>query len=215
MGEQPVKTVAPKARARDEDVGDEGDERAGTNLYTEEQTELYVPPPIVNGRVPKNSFGNLDVFVPTMVPKGGVHLPCKCSRFHVEASANSLKDDEASRAARILGIDYSDALTGFEFRGRHGTAVLKGIVVATEYREAVEAVIEGFRDERARVEENMRSHAALRMWKRFLISLRIKERVDGYEVEGEEPDYVPQDDNDSGMDSEEYVDDGGGGFLID
>lgn len=126
-----------------------------------------------------------------------------------------MKDDEASRAARILGIDYSDALTGFEFRGRHGTAVLKGIVVADEYREAVEAVIEGFRDEQTRVEEQMRSYTALRMWKRFLVSLRIKERVDGYEVEGEEPDVVPQDDDDSGMDTDEYVDDGGGGFLID
>lgn len=126
-----------------------------------------------------------------------------------------MKDDEASRAARILGIDYSDALTGFEFRGRHGTAVLKGIVVAAEYREAVEAVIEGFRDEQARVEEQMRSYTALRMWKRLLVSLRIKERVDGYEVEGEEPDVVPQDGNDSGMDADEYVDDGGGGFLID
>ena len=125
-----------------------------------------------------------------------------------------MQDDEASRAARILGIDYSDALTGFEFRGRHGTAVLKGVVVAAEYREAVEAVIEGFGDERVRVEEQMRSHAALRMWKRLLISLRIKERVDGYEVEGEEPDVVQQDDDDS-MDSDEYVDDGGGGFLID
>jgi xeroderma pigmentosum group C-complementing protein len=77
MGEQPVKTVAPKARLGDEDFGEEADERAGTNLYTEEQTELYVPPPIVNGRVPKNSYGNLDIFVPSMVPKGGVHLPCK------------------------------------------------------------------------------------------------------------------------------------------
>jgi xeroderma pigmentosum group C-complementing protein len=125
-----------------------------------------------------------------------------------------LKDDEASRAARILGIDYSDALTGFEFRGRHGTAVLKGIVVAAEYREAVEAAIEGFRDEQARVEEQMRSYTALRMWKRLLVGLRIKERVDGYEVEGEEPDVVPQDDDDSGMDTDEYVDDGGGGFLI-
>jgi xeroderma pigmentosum group C-complementing protein len=75
MGEQPVKIIAPKARISDEEIGDEEDERAGTNLYTEEQTELYVSPPIVNGRVPKNSFGNLDLFVPSMVPKGGIHIP--------------------------------------------------------------------------------------------------------------------------------------------
>ncbi len=112
-----------------------------------------------------------------------------------------------------MGIDYSDALTGFEFRGRHGTAVLKGVVVATEYREAVEAVIEGFRNERARVEEKMRSHAALGMWRRLLICLRIKEQVDGYEVEGEEPDIIPQIEDDSEA-SNEYTDDGGGGFLI-
>ncbi len=67
------KTVAAKPRP-DEDSMDLEEERAGTNLYTEEQTELYEPPPIVNGQVPKNSYGNLDVFVPTMVPKGGVHI---------------------------------------------------------------------------------------------------------------------------------------------
>lgn len=76
MGEQPVKTVAAKRRPDDEDDGgDELDERAGTNLYTEDQTELYEAPPIVNGRVPKNSYGNLDIYVPSMVPKGGVHIP--------------------------------------------------------------------------------------------------------------------------------------------
>ena len=79
MGEQPVKTVAAKRRPEDENLDDDVDmdERAGTNLYTESQTELYEAPPIVNGRVPKNSFGNLDIFVPSMVPKGGIHIPCK------------------------------------------------------------------------------------------------------------------------------------------
>lgn len=114
----------------------------------------------------------------------------------------------------MLGIDYADALTGFEFRGRHGTAVLKGIVVATEYREAVEALVEAFRDERAQAEEERRSLQAQRMWKRFLVSLRIKERVDAYEIEGE--DEVSEGDkfNDEDLDSEEYIDDGeGGGFF--
>jgi xeroderma pigmentosum group C-complementing protein len=128
-------------------------------------------------------------------------------------------DPESSRVARILGLDYADAVTGFEFRGRHGTAVIKGIVAAEEYRAAIEAVIEGFRDEEAEAEEQMRSLAALRMWKKFMVGLRIKERVDGYVVEGEEADVAPvmdEDDSridDSGMESEEYVDDGGGGFF--
>jgi xeroderma pigmentosum group C-complementing protein len=78
MGEQPIKTVTAKRNPDDDDFGDEVEERAGTNLYTEDQTQVYAPPPIVNGLVPKNSYGNLDVYVPSMVPKGGVHLPCKC-----------------------------------------------------------------------------------------------------------------------------------------
>lgn len=201
MGELPVKTVEPKKRADADEEGE--DDRAGTNLYTEEQTELYVAPPVVNGRVPRNSFGNLDVYVPSMVPKGGVHI----------------RDDEAVLAARVLGIDYAPALTGFEFRGRHGTAVLKGVVVAEEYKDAMEAVIEGIRDEQARAEDQMKSLRALKVWKRFLVGLRIKERVDGYadeENEGvEERKMDVVEESEESEESDEYVDDdeGGGGFF--
>ncbi len=121
-------------------------------------------------------------------------------------------DPEAARAARILAIDYADAVTGFEFHGRHGTAIIKGIVAAVEYKEAIEAVIDGFRDEEIEAEEEMRSLAALRMWKRFMVGLRIKERVDSYEMEGEDAAIEPVED-DSGMEMEEYIDDGGGGFF--
>lgn len=72
MGVQPVKTVTARRRP-----DDDGEEAADTNLYTEDQTELYEAPPIVDGRVPRNSFGNLDIYVPSMIPKGGIHLPCK------------------------------------------------------------------------------------------------------------------------------------------
>ena len=140
-----------------------------TGLYAEVQTSVYTAPPITRGRVPKNSYGNLDVYVPSMVPPGGAHLAYV----------------EAAQAARMLGIDYADAVTGFEFRGRHGTAVIKGIVVAEEYREAVEAVVAGFRDDAAQARADDRTKEVLRLWKRFLAGLRIRERIEGYEVEGE------------------------------
>lgn len=122
---------------------------------------------------------------------------------------------EASRAARLLGLDYADAVTGFEFRGRHGTAVINGIVAASEYCEAIEATISGFKDEQAYAEEEMRTLAALRLWKRFMVALRIKERVDGYEIEGENVnmDIDAELDGEEDMESEEYIDDGGGGFF--
>jgi len=143
--------------------GDDDDQ--GKALYAEFQTSLYIPPPIVQGRVPRNAFGNLDIYVPSMIPPGGVHI----------------RAPNASRAARIVGIDFADAVTGFEFRGRHGTAVTKGIIVAKEYREAVEEVVKGLNYQRELAEEEKGTLEALRMWKRFLTGLKIRERVMGYE----------------------------------
>lgn len=84
LGEQPLKYVTARPRLKcgnddgDSEVGggeQEGGDRQ-TALYAEFQTILYEPPPVLYGKVPKNSFGNLDIFVPSMVPKGGVYLPC-------------------------------------------------------------------------------------------------------------------------------------------
>jgi xeroderma pigmentosum group C-complementing protein len=72
VGEQPVKIVTPRKQGGDLE---DGEENPGTALYAESQTELYEAPPVVNGRVPKNSYGNLDVYVPSMTPNGGVHIP--------------------------------------------------------------------------------------------------------------------------------------------
>ncbi|MCJ1385812.1 hypothetical protein MMC17_008936 [Xylographa soralifera] len=197
-GEQPLKRVQPRRRrdvvSEEELSGDE--ENAGTGMYAAFQTITYEAPPVVRGIIPKNAYGNLDIYVPSMVPPGGVHI------VHADTA----------RAARILGIDYADAVTGFEFKGRFGTAVIKGAVVAREYQEAVEEVIGGFEYERAEAEEDRRSREALRMWRRFLAGLRIRERIEGYEIEGER-DAIQQEMRQVDEDVEE--DDGGGGFLPD
>ena len=172
-GEQPLKRV-PARRTRDQILDPEDpdaglDENAGTALYGAHQTKLFSAPPVQNGRIPKNMYGNLDIYVPSMIPPGGTHIA----------------HPETARAARILSIDYADAVTGFTFKGRHGTAVTKGAVVASEYGEAVEEVLKALDDERVRTEEERRSKEALKMWRRLLAGLRIRERIEGYEVEGE------------------------------
>ncbi len=201
-GEQPLKMVRPRTKRgrslgeNDQGHSDDGEQNE-IGMYAEFQTILYVPPPVVRGKVPKNAFGNLDIYAPNMVPMGGVHVA----------------HQEAAKAARILGLDYADAVTGFEFRGRHGTAVMKGVVVAEEYREAIEAVIERFEDDRAQAEEQRRTLEALRMWKRFMAGVRIRERIAGYEIEGEQGEI------EKGMDEaeeqKEEEDDEGGGFFPD
>ena len=183
-GETAVKVLAPRTTRRgkggsvwddDDDEEDGRQEKSGMGIpiYTFSQTELYEPAPVVNGRVPKNKFGNLDVYVPSMVPRGGSYV----------------EDDLACRAAYVLDVDYAPALVGFQFQGRHGTAVLRGAVVAEENSEAVRATIQGLRDLEEEMDRERRERAALRMWARFLRGLRVRERIwggSGFENEGED-----------------------------
>ncbi|KAL1594491.1 hypothetical protein SLS60_010251 [Paraconiothyrium brasiliense] len=185
-GEQPLKHAKPRKGRRlsvgpDMDMPDQEDE-IGVGLYAEYQTTLYIPPPVVRGRVPRNTYGNLDLYVPSMCPPGGRHIRHKL----------------ASRAARILGVDYAEAVTGFKFKGRHGTAVVQGVVVAQEYAEAVEAVIDGLQYAVQLAEEQNRTAEALRLWRRFFLGLKIVQRINR-DYGGENPnidinDEVQQED---------------------
>lgn len=98
------------------------------------------------GKVPKNSFGNIDLFVPSMLPEGAVHLPSKL----------------AAKCAKMLQVDYAEAIVrfplpsilsafrfidesiseqiGFEFRQRRATPTMSGIVVAVEIAETLRQV---------------------------------------------------------------------------
>lgn len=193
MGEQPLKRVRTNRRTDVRFSEDEQDNEISTEipLYAYFQTEIFTPPPVVQGKVPKNSYGNLDVYVPSMVPPGGVHI----------------KHPQAAHAARVLGIDYADAVTGFDFKGRHGTAVLQGVIVASEYQEAIEEVLDHLEDERRQADSKEKSTEMLRLWKHFLLKLRIAERVKSYAIEGEES---------AAESSEAYEDqeEAGGGFLL-
>jgi xeroderma pigmentosum group C-complementing protein len=167
-GEQPLKHITSnrirqRERTPDQDEDEEAERR--TALYSLGQTELYVPPAVsASGRIPRNAFSNLDIYVPSMVPGGGVHV------------SHPLTAD----AAKALKIDYADAVTGFTFKGRQGTAVIQGAIVARQYEDAVRAVISGLEYERELERSRQRSLVALTLWKRFLTGLRIEERVAAY-----------------------------------
>lgn len=211
--EIPAKWLPKKKKFKHPDFEDEGEEAddAGVPIYTEDQTELYEPPPVRDGKVPKNKFGNVEVYVPSMVPSGAIHI------VH----------EHAARAAYIIGADYAPALTGFQFKGRHGTAVLNGVVVAEEYEDAIQAVIAGLNDVEQQMEEERKALAALKLWRRLLMGLRIRERIwSGVDPEermaadkeaeaqaalDEEMEDAPSDVTEE-FDMED--DEGGGGFLI-
>lgn len=72
-------------------------------LYAEFQTELFVPPAIGDdGKIPTNSFGNIDLFVPSMLPPHGAHIPYKGS----------------AKIAKKLGIEYAEAVVSLNQKVR-------------------------------------------------------------------------------------------------
>lgn len=206
-GMQPLRLV-PKRRGLSADDPDE----PFAALYSEYQTEVYQPPEVMNGRVPRNGFGNLDVYVPTMIPMGGVHI----------------RHPFAIKAAKALGIDHVEAVTGFKFKGRQGTAILDGVVVASEHLAIMTEVISKIEDDAAH-ETNDATDAILeRLWAVMLRSLRIRQMVQQEYGEGptrkvsiydelEEEDEEGLEDADDVDDEDDltYDDaDEGGGFTV-
>ena len=47
------------------------------DVFGKWQTDPYEPPTAENGIVPRNEYGNVELFKPTMLPKKTVHLQCE------------------------------------------------------------------------------------------------------------------------------------------
>lgn len=165
-GEQPLKMVPVRAmtlnRKREvEEAEREGGEKLKQGLYALDQTEWIIPPPIENGKIPKNAYGNMDCFVPSMVPQGAVHIPL----------------NSTAKICKRLGIDFAEACTGFEFGKQRAVPVIQGVVVAEEHRDLVMDEWDKDEVERRRKSDLKREGAALVAWKKMLVGLRIMNRV--------------------------------------
>ncbi|BGP11688.1 hypothetical protein JCM10049v2_007608 [Rhodotorula toruloides] len=164
--EIPMKFVKQRAvtinRRREEELakmdGGTVDEQP---LYAESQTDVYVPPPVKDGKVPKNNFGNIDLFTPSMLPEGAAHLPSKV----------------AAKCAKELGIDFAEAITGFEFRQRRAIPVMAGIVVAAENAETLQEAIITLEQSTLERELAKQQDRVLKRWKKLIQGLRIRQRL--------------------------------------
>jgi len=129
-GEQPLKWVKQRAvtisRKRELEVlressgagaGDTEGQGLMQGLYAERQTELYEPLPIVDGIIPKNDFGNIDLYVPSMLPQGAAHI----ARTHIGPCFRTINgshfwriDKGTAKIARLLGFNYAEAVVSID-----------------------------------------------------------------------------------------------------
>nr|CAD7261438.1 unnamed protein product [Timema shepardi] len=86
LGEKPYKIV--KARPKYDRMTGTVIKDLPLEVFGEWQVEDYIPPPAVDGKVPRNAYGNVELFKPCMLPKGTVHLQSVSSAFdnknHIE-----------------------------------------------------------------------------------------------------------------------------------
>ncbi|KAM9374816.1 DNA repair protein complementing XP-C cells [Phaethornis superciliosus] len=136
-------------------------DREDLALFGRWQTEEYQPPIAVDGKVPRNEYGNVYLFLPSMLPVGCVQL----------------RLPNLNRVARKLDIDCAQAITGFDFHGGYSHPVTDGYIVCEEYKEILIAAWENEQAEIEKKEKEKREKRALGNWKLLTKGLLIRERL--------------------------------------
>ncbi|XP_062441712.1 DNA repair protein complementing XP-C cells isoform X2 [Rhea pennata] len=112
-------------------------------------------------KVPRNEYGNVYLFLPSMLPIGCVQL----------------RLPNLNRVARKLDIDCAQAITGFDFHGGYSHPVTDGYVVCEEYKEVLIAAWESEQAEIEKKEKEKREKRALGNWKLLTKGLLIREKL--------------------------------------
>jgi len=159
LGESPYKTV--KARPKwNRSTGSKVDDEA-LELFGAWQTELFVPLAAVDGKVPRNEYGNVELFKPWMLPPGTVHIPI-----------NGMKT-----VIRKCGIDAAPAMVGWDFSGGGAHPVYDGVVVCQENADALMDAWNQEQEIQAKRSEEKREKRVLDNWKKLVRGLVIKQRI--------------------------------------
>ncbi|MED6180372.1 hypothetical protein PIB30_009725 [Stylosanthes scabra] len=164
--ELPVKELKPSAKTQklqdfEADDYECTDSKENIKLYGSWQLEPLNLPHAMNGIVPKNERGQVDVWSEKCLPPGTVHL-----RF-----------PRAFSVAKRLEIDYAPAMVGFEFKNGRSYPVFDGIVVCAEFKDVL---LEAFAEEeqRRQEEEKRRDETeALRRWYQLISSIVTRQRL--------------------------------------
>eukprot|EP00095_Tigriopus_kingsejongensis_P012085 maker-scaffold60_size442463-snap-gene-3.29 protein:Tk12085 transcript:maker-scaffold60_size442463-snap-gene-3.29-mRNA-1 annotation:"dna repair protein complementing xp-c cells-like protein" len=131
------------------------------DLFGKWQTEVYMPPPAVDGKVPRNEYGNVELFQPWMLPKGTVHIPIK----------------GISRLAYKLKIDCAPAMMGWDSTCGWPKPILEGSIVCEEFQEILMDAWNTDQEEKAKRDEEKREKRVLDNWKKLIKGMLIVQRL--------------------------------------
>ncbi|KAF0720645.1 Aste57867_159 [Aphanomyces stellatus] len=130
-------------------------------LYGRWQTEIYVAPLVVDGIIPKNEHGNIEILCEASLPVGTIHL----------------RLPRAKKVAQQLGVDFAPALVDWESRNGRNVPVFDGIVVCEHVVEMVEDAHAAL--EHSLVEKSIaqRKKEIAKRWAVFVKKLLLRKRL--------------------------------------
>ncbi|XP_058062420.1 DNA repair protein complementing XP-C cells-like [Anopheles bellator] len=151
LHEQPYKIVTSKLRRV----------QALLELFGYWQTEDFVPPEPVDGIVPRNAYGNIEIFKDCMLPKGTVHL----------------KQYGLSYICRKLRIDYAVAVVGFGIHAGGNHPVFDGIVICEEHKDRLLEAWEQHQVEADHKKQEKKQQRVLSNWVKLVKGLWVRKRL--------------------------------------
>jgi len=144
-----------------------------SGLFGEWQVGMFKPEIAKNGKVPRNDFGNVDLYQECMMPIGCVWI-------------NDVDDmGMFSRVCRKLNIDTAKAVTGFD--GRKGYPVCEGYVICKEFEETARDAYAQQYGVNIEKREKERKALVRKRWRRALKAVLVRKRVNAM-FEGNRPD---------------------------
>ncbi|XP_052867214.1 DNA repair protein complementing XP-C cells-like [Anopheles cruzii] len=125
------------------------------------QTEDYVPPEPVDGIVPRNAYGNIEIFKDCMLPKGTVHL----------------KQYGLSHICRKLRIDYAVAVVGFGIHAGGNHPIFDGVVICEEHKDRLLEAWEQHQVEADHKKQEKKQQRVLNNWVKLVKGLWVRRRL--------------------------------------
>ncbi|KAL7993736.1 putative DNA repair protein Rad4 [Plasmopara halstedii] len=140
----------------------EKDKSSSLALFGIWQTTEIESPQLVNGLVPKNQYGNIEIWSPAHIPRNAVHLRLP----RIETIAES------------LGIDFAPAVVGFEVRNGRPMPKVSGIVVAQSHESML---LDAHAERQQQTIEKAIAHnqkLAIKRWENLTKRLLLRQRLE-------------------------------------
>lgn len=136
--------------------------RGKTELFGEWQTKPYEAPTVKDRVIPINEFGRVELFHPSMLPKGCIRI--------------QLRDIE--KVCRLLGAPCAEVITDFQFVHGKMIPVTEGHVILKEDVNLILEAYEIWAESQIKKEEEKRKAEIWKKWNQLIKKAIVGNKVD-------------------------------------